>query len=181
MPYSRKGPVGDALMPRRMVPVIRQLRRKPLMEGQDERRGRGRVANLGAIWEGSVLHIHVLSAGLQRGQPWHIRPMNFGWIGEIALAKLLGLLLEMRLDQGNLRTIRWIFGRDRLPAAIRKGLEHVQGLFEVEGHDLGPSRGHLLLAGRWRAYTGAVQETDQGKNDEHHSTGNPWPAPRSRP
>ena len=168
-------------MPHSVVPVIRQLRRKPLMEGQDERWVRRRVANLGAIWEGSVLHIKVLSAGLQRGQPWHIRPMNFGGIREITLAKLLGLLPEMRLDQRNLRAIRRVFDRDRLHAAIRKGLEHVHGLFEVERHHLSPPRGHLLLAGRRRSYTGAVQETDQGKSNEHHGTGNPWQALVSLP
>ena len=163
-------------MPHSVVPMIRQLRHKPLMESQDEPWVRRRVANLGAIWEGSVLHIKVLSAGLQRGQPWHICPMNFGGIREITLAKLLGLLLEMRLDQRNLLTIRWVFGRDRLHAAICKGLEHVHGLFEIERHDLGPPRGHLFLAGRRRAYTCAVQETDQGQSDEHHGTGNPWQA-----
>src|SRR5262245_29102022 len=59
--------VGDALMPPSMVPVIRPLRRKPLMEGHDKPCVRGRVANLGAMGEGSVLHINVLRTGLERG------------------------------------------------------------------------------------------------------------------
>lgn len=163
-------------MPDSVVPVIRQLRRKPLMQGHDERWVRRRVANLGAIWEGSVLHIEVSSAGLQRGQPRHIHPMNFGRIGEIPPAKLLGLLLEMRLDQGNLLTIRWVFGRDGLQTAIVKGLEHMHGLFEIKGHDLGPPRRYLLLAGRWRADACAGQETGQGESHQHHTTGDMWQA-----
>src|SRR4026208_107311 len=105
-------------MAHRMVPMIRQLRRKPLMECHDERWVRGGVPHLRTIWEERVLHLDMSSSCLQRCQPWHILAMNFGGIGEITLAKLLRFLLEMRLDQRNLRAIRWVFGRDGLQAAI---------------------------------------------------------------
>jgi hypothetical protein len=113
---------------------------------------------------------------LQRGQPWHILAMNGSRIGEIALLKLRGLLLEMRLDQRNLLAIRGVFDRDSLPAAIRQGLEQVHGLFEVEGHDLGPPLGDILLPGLRAADPDAGQETTQGERDERHVTGDTWQA-----
>ena len=109
--------LSAALMTRRVVSMIRPSR-KPLMQCRDQSWILRSVLNLCAIGQGRVLHIDVPSPCAQCGQPWHIFPMNFGGIGEIALAKLGGLLLEMRVDQGNLRAIRRVFGRDRLPAAI---------------------------------------------------------------
>ena len=106
----------------------------------------------------------------QCGQPWHIFAMNFGGIGEIALAKLRDLFLEMRPDERNLLAICGVFGRDRLPATIRQGLEHVHGLFEVEGHNLGPPLCDLFLTGLRAADPGASQETGQDECDECHAT-----------
>ena len=40
------------------------------------------------------------------------------WIGEITPVKLLSLLPEVCLDQGNLRAVGWVFDRDHLQTAI---------------------------------------------------------------
>ena len=102
----------------RMVSVIGTLRCKPLMQGHDKCRVLCAVPNLCSMWEGGVLYIDVLSTHLQSGQPWHVLSVNFGWIREITPVKLLSLLLEVCLDQGNLRAVGWVFDRDRLQTAI---------------------------------------------------------------
>ena len=102
----------------RMVPVIGTLRCKPLMQCHDKCRVLCAVPNLCPIWERAVLYIDVLGTRLQCGQAWHVLPANFRWIGEITPVKLLSLLLEVCLDQGNLRAVGWVFDRDRLQTAI---------------------------------------------------------------
>ena len=146
-------------MPYRVVPVISKLRRKPLMQGHDEPWVLRGILNLRAIGEGGVLQVDLSSTSFQRGQPGHIFAMNFGGIREIALAKLFGLLLKMRLDQRNLLAIRGVFGRDGLPATILQRLKHMYGLFEIEGHDLCPPCGHVLLTGRRCANAYVDEET----------------------
>ena len=68
--------------------------------------------------------------------------MNLGGIGEIALAKLLGFLLEMRLDQRNLLAIRLVLSRDGLQTAILKwrAASELHGRYrEAALHNDGPS------------------------------------------
>src|SRR5262245_42690121 len=93
--------------PLRVMPMIRQLRRKRLMEYHDERWVRRSVPNLCAIGERHVLSLNVSSACWQHYQPRHICFMNFGGIGEIALAQRRGFLHKMCLDQGNLRAMAY--------------------------------------------------------------------------
>ena len=102
----------------RMVPVIVTLRCKPLMQCHDKSRVLCVIPNLCPIWERGVLYIDVLGTRLQCGLAWHVLPVNFRWIGEIAPVKLLSLLPEVCLDQGNLRVVGWVFDRDRLQTAI---------------------------------------------------------------
>ena len=112
------GRLGDELMLYRMVPVIGTLRCKPPVQRHDHGRVLCAVPNLCPIGERSVLYIDVLGARLQCSQPWHILSVNFRWIGKITPVKLLSLLLEVCLDQGNLRTVGWVFDRDHLQTAI---------------------------------------------------------------
>src|SRR6266568_6093136 len=102
----------------RMVPVIVTLRCKPLMQRHDKSRVLCVIPNLCPIWERGVLYIDVLSTRLQCGQSWHVLSVNFRWIREITPVKLLGFLLEVRLDQGNLRAVGWVFDRDHLHTTI---------------------------------------------------------------
>jgi hypothetical protein len=102
----------------RMVSMVGPLRCKPLMQGHDKGRVLGAVANLCPIWECGVLDIDVLGTRLQCGQAWHVLPVNFRWIREITPVKLLSLLLEVCLDQGNLCAVGWVFDRNRLQTAI---------------------------------------------------------------
>ena len=102
----------------RMVSVIGTLRCKPLMQCHDKCRVLCAVPNLCPIWERSVLYIDVLGTRLQCGQPWHVLSVNFRWIREITPVKLLSLLLEVCLDQGNLRAVGWVFDRDHLKTTI---------------------------------------------------------------
>src|SRR5919197_609255 len=102
----------------RMVPVVGKLRCKPLMQCHDKCRVLCAVPNLCPMWERSVLDIDVLGTRLQYGQPWHVLPVNFLWIREITPVKLLSLLLEVCLDQGNLRAVGGVFDRDRWQTAI---------------------------------------------------------------
>ena len=102
----------------RMVPVIGTLRCKPLVQCHDQCRVLCAVPNLCSIGECGVLYIDVLGARLQGGQPWHVLSVNFRWIGDITPVKLLSLLLEVCLDQGNLRAVGWVFDRDHLKTAI---------------------------------------------------------------
>ena len=101
-----------------MVSVIGTLRCKLLMQCHDKCSVLCAVSNLCPIWERGVLYIDVLGTCLQCGQPWHVLSMNFRWIREITSVKLLSLLLEVCLDQGNLRAVGWVFDRDRLKTAI---------------------------------------------------------------
>jgi hypothetical protein len=122
----------------RMVSVIGTLRCKPLMQCHNQSRVLCAVLNLCPIWERAVLHIDVLGTRLQCGQSWHVLSVNFRWIREITPVKLLSFLLEVCLDQGNLRAVGWVFDCDRLQTAILQGLEMVHGLFKIERHDLAP-------------------------------------------
>jgi hypothetical protein len=112
------GRPGDELMLYRMVPVIGTLRCKPLVQCHDQCRVLCAILNLCPIRERGVLYIDVLGARLQCSQPWHILSVNFRWIGKITPVKLLSLLLEMCLDQGNLCAVGWVFDRDHLKTAI---------------------------------------------------------------
>ena len=112
------GRPGDELMLYRMVPVIGTLCCKPPMQCHDKCRIFCAVPNLCPIWERGVLYIDVLGTRLQGGQPWHVLSVNFRWVGEITPVKLLSLLLEVCLDQGNLRAVGWVFDRDHLQTAI---------------------------------------------------------------
>ena len=112
------GRLGDELMLYRMVPVIGTLRCKPLVQCYDQCRVLCAVLNLCPICDRGVLDIDVLSTRLQRGQPWHVLSMNFRWIREITPVKLLSFLLEVCLDQGNLRAVGGVFDCDRLQTTI---------------------------------------------------------------
>src|SRR5262247_1534012 len=94
--------------------------------------------------------------------------MNIGWVGEITPAKLLRLLLEIGLDQGNLGPIGGIVCCHGLETAILQGLEHVHGLFEIERHDLGTLGSNLLLTAGRCTKTCTVEKAEQGESDEHH-------------
>ena len=102
----------------RMVSVIGPLRCKPLMQCHDKCRVLGAVANLCSVWDRGALYIDVLGTRLQCGQPWHVLAVNLRWIREITPVKLLSLLLEVCLDQGNLCAVGWVFDRNRLQTAI---------------------------------------------------------------
>ena len=102
----------------RMVPVIGTLCCKPPMQCHDKCRIFCAVPNLCPIWERGVLYIDVPGARLQGGQPWHVLSVNFRWVGEITPVKLLSLLLEVCLDQANLRAVGGVFDRDHLQTAM---------------------------------------------------------------
>src|SRR5262249_31111874 len=94
--------------------------------------------------------------------------MNFRWIREITPVKLLSLLLEVGLDQGNLRAVRWVFDRDRLQTAIFEGLEMMHGLFKIERHELGTLGGDLLLTAWRRTEANTLEETEHGYNSQNY-------------
>jgi hypothetical protein len=100
----------------------------------------------------------------QLGQAGHLPPVNVGRIGEVTAVKLVRLLLEVGLNQGDLLAIRGIFCPDRLQTAVIQRLEDMHGLFEIEGHHLGAALLYLGLTSRG----GGSFHAGYGPSHGHH-------------
>jgi len=154
-----------------MVPMIRNLRPEPPMDGHDEVWIRCDVSNLPSVRQRPVLNVDLPESRLQLSQSWHIMTVDPGRIGEITAAKLLCFLLEMALDQPDLFFIRWILDGNRLPPAVIEPLKDMDRLFKIEWHHLCTACCHLGLAVTSCQYSQDKDDPEEGNYTEDRYAG----------